>query len=600
MNMHENEAIRLLMTRRSFLRNLALASAGMAIVACGPVQPGAAPGAAEAPAAPGEAAAAPSGDLMTTVLGDTLPADAAAYDQQIYRAMVFTEPQHMERAAGVGGSGSYYPFYTTEPLTKINEEMELVGAVAESWQLEDDGLTWTFNIRPGLQWSDGEPLTARDVEFTYQRIAHPDVAFDWSWFFTDIENLAEVVAGEKPMAELGVKMVDESTVQFKMKAPAPYFPDKTLMVTISPAHVIGEPNGPVDWSTDPATAVASGPFKLAKWDKGKEIVFVANEMYTGVFRPYLKEIRLLVGSQEAVMPAYEAGDIDAVAYEGLNITPADIARAQEDPEAWGLHFYDDWGTYMLVFNNEMAPFDNPLVRQAIARAVDKEALAASVGRDLSTPAFALLGPGFPAHNPELKEVNSFDVAAAQQLLADAGYPNGEGLEALTCTTWGPLNPLRKGWIEGVLGQLKTNLNLDVNLDVQEIRLFYTEKAKHVYPFTFQQYQYDYIDPSNMLGLFKTGNYDYTNLDYDALIEEADHYVGPREERMALYQQAERILVEDAGGVFLFWVRAAQFWRPYVKGAALEPNSAGVVAFRGNKLGLTHFSMYITADREALS
>src|SRR5690606_9991072 len=102
-------------------------------VACGPVQPGGAP----APAAGGDAPPAATGGATTTVLGDALPADAASYDQQIYRAMVFTEPQHMERAAGVSGSGSYYPFYTTEPLTKINEDLELVGAVAESWKLED-------------------------------------------------------------------------------------------------------------------------------------------------------------------------------------------------------------------------------------------------------------------------------------------------------------------------------------------------------------------------------------------------------------------------------------------------------------------------------
>ena len=534
-----------------------------------------------------------------TALGDALPADAALYDQQIYRAMIFNEPQHMERAAGVGGSGSYFPFYSTEPLTKINEDLELVGAVAESWELEDDGLTWTFHIRPGLEWSDGEPLTAYDVEFTYQRMAHPDMGFDWGWFFTDIANFSEVSKGELPMEELGVKAVDELTFQAIMKSPAPYFPDKTLMVTISPKHIIGEINGPVDWSTDPETAVSGGPFKLAKWDKGREIVYVANENYKGVFKPFLKEIRLLVGSAEAVMPAYEAGDIDAVAYEGRSITPADIARAKGNPEEWGLNIYDDWGTYMLVFNNSMEPFDNPKLRQAIARAIDKEALAASAGRDASAPAFALLGPGFPAHNPALKDVNSFDVEAAQQLLAEAGYPNAEGLGTLTVYTWGPLNPVRKGWIEGVQGQLKTNLNIDLEIEIFEIRTFYTEKAKHVYPFTFQQYQYDYIDPSNMLALYKTGNYDYSNEAYDALVEEADHYTGPTEERIALYQQAEEILVEDAGGVFLYWAKTPQFWKPYLKGKSLEPNKDGIVAFRGNKLGLTHYTMYITNEREPI-
>ena len=575
------------MTRRGFLKSSALAAAGMTVLAaCAPAAP-----------APGETPEAAVENR--TVLGDLLPADAASYDQQIYRAMVPTEPQHMERAAGISGSGSYYPFYHSEPLAKINENMELVGAVAESWQLEDDGLTWTFRIRPGLEWSDGEPLTAHDVEFTYQRMAAPDIAFDWAWFYYDIQNFQEVATGQLSMDELPVKAVDDLTFQATMKAPAPYFPDKTLMVPISPKHVIKTTNGPVNWSTDPATQVAGGPWKLAKWDKGREIVFTANENYKGVFRPFIKEIVLKVGSPEAVMPAYEAGEIDTVAYEGYNITPADVARAKADPEAWGLHFYTDFGTYFLVFNNTMEPFDNQQVRQAIARAVDKAALAGSVGRDVTTVASAMLPPGFPAHNPDLADVMSFDVAAAQALLAEAGYPGGEGFPKITLHTWGPMNPVRKGWAEGIQGQLKQNLNIDLELEVSEIRLFYTEKAKHVYGFTFQQYQFDYMDPSNLLDLWQTGNYDYSNAEYDDLIQQADHFTGSAADRMALYQQGERLLVEDAGGVFLYWPRTAQLWRPYLKGKSLEPNKDGIVAFRGNKLGLTHFNMYITKDRNPI-
>ena len=528
-----------------------------------------------------------------------LPDDAAAYAQQIYRAMVTSEPQHMERAAGVAGSGSYYPYYYTEPLVRLNEDFDLLGAVAESWDVSADGLTWTFKIRQGLQWSDGQPLDANDVVFTYQRIADPKIAFDWSWFFLDILNLDSVSAGKMPMDKLGVKLVDDHTVAFTMVAPAPYFPDKTLMVTISPKHVIKTTDGPVTWSTDPATAVASGPFKLAKWDKGREIVFTANDKYTGVFKPYLKEIRLLVGSNDAVMPAYQAGDIDTNAYEGINVTPGDIAAAKADPNA-GLHFYDDYGCYMLVFNNSMKPWDNPKLRQAIARAIDKDALAASVGKDVSTPASSLLAPGFPAFNPDLKNVNSFDVNAAKQLLSDAGYPNGQGLSGLQIFTWGALDAVRGGWIQGVLNQIKTNLGIDIALQVVEVNAFYTQKAKHVYPFTFQQYQYDYVDPSNLLDLFTTGKYDYSNPQYDDLINKADHFIGSQDDRFKLYQQAEQILVSDAGGVFLYWPRVAQFWRPYVKGKSLDPNKAGITAFRGNKLGLTHFTMYVTNDRPSIT
>ncbi len=598
--------VRAMLSRREFLHGLALASAGLALVACSPSAvvtsaPTTAPATPAASGGGGTTAPASSAAAGgTTVLGDALPAGAAPYDQQIYRAMIFTEPQFMERAAGVGGSGSYFPYYFTEPLVRLNENFDLVGAVAESWSASADGLTWTFKIRKGLQWSDGQPLDANDVVFTFQRIADPKIAFDWSWFFLDIAGLDEVSSGKATMDKLGVKLVDNNTVEFTMVAPAPYFPDKTLMVTISPKHVIKTTDGPVTWSTDPSTAVASGPFKLAKWDKGKEIVFTANDKYTGVFKPFLKEIRLIVGSKDAVMPAYQAGDIDAVAYEGINVTPGDIAQAKADPAKAGLHFYDDYGIYMLVFNNGMKPWDNPKLRQAIARAIDKEALANSVGKDLSTAATSLLGPGFPAYNPDLKSVNSFDVAAAKQLLSDAGYPNGQGLTGLQCFTWGPLDATRGGWIQGVLNQLKTNLGLDISLQVIEINTFYTNKAKHTYPFTFQQYQYDYVDPSNLLDLFTTGKYDYSNPAYDALIKQADHFVGSKDDRIKLYQQAEQLLVSDAGGVFLYWPRIAQFWRPYLQGKSLDPNKDGITAFRGNKLGLTHFTMYVTTDRAAIS
>jgi ABC-type transport system substrate-binding protein len=616
----EEELIAIRLSRRRFLAGVGMAGVAAALAACGstsstsssattaPSAGGASSNPTTAPASAAASAAASSsagasgaaGGAGTTNLGVALPADAASYDQQIYRAMITSEPKFMERAAGVSGSGSYFPYYFTEPLVRINEDFDLVGAVAESWDVSQDGLTWTFKIRNGLQWSDGQPLDANDVVFTYQRIADPTIAFDWSWFFTDIAGLSDISTGKAPMSTLGVKLVDDHTVAFTMVKPAPYFPDKTLMVTISPQHVIKTTDGPVTWSTDPSTAVASGPFKLQSWDKGKQIVYVANDKYTGNFKPFLKEIRLLVGTPDAVMPAYQAGDIDSDAYEGINVTPGDIAAAKADPTTAGLHFYDDYGCYMLVFNNSMKPFDNPKVRQAIARAIDKNALAQSVGRDLSTPASSLLGPGFPAFNPDLKNVNSYDVAAAKQLLSDAGYPNGQGLSGLQIFTWGPLDAVRGGWIQGVLNQLKTNLGLDIALQVVEVNAFYTQKAKHVYPFTFQQYQYDYVDPSNLLDLFVTGKYDYSNPAYDALINQADHFVGSDADRIKLYQQAEQLLVSDAGGVFLYWPRVGQFWRPYLVGKSLSPNKAGITAFRGNKLGLSHMTMYITKDRPTIS
>lgn len=541
-------------------------------------------------------------DSATTNLGVSLPTDAAPYDQQIYRAMTTAqEPQFLERAAGVSTSGSFYPFYFTEPLIKMNTNNELIGIIAESWLADENGLTWTFKIRNGLQWSDGEPLTANDVLFTYQRIADPNVAFDWAWFFYDIKNMKKVVSGEAPMSELGVSAPDEHTFVVTLEQPAPYFPAKTLMLTISPQHVIQSTDGSAAWSTDPETAVSGGPWKLSSWERGKQIVFEANPLYTGVLKPYLNKIVIKIGSSDAVTPAYQTGEIDTIAYvEGNVKSPADVARAKGDPEEWGLHSYTDYGTYFLVFNNQMEPFTNTKVRQAISRAIDRDALVASAGRDLTTAAFSMLPPGFPAHNPDLEEVQAFDVAQAQALLSEAGYPGGEEFPDITLSTWGPLEGPRKGWLEGIQSQLKQNLGISVKLDVLEIKVFYEQKAKHVYPFSFQQYQYDYIDPSNLLDLWKSGNYDYSNPEFDALIDEADHFIGSQEDRLALYQQAERILVEDAGGVFLYWPVVTQFWRPYLQGASIEANREGIQAWRGNKLSLQPFDIYVTNERKSIS
>lgn len=597
-------------SRRSFLRGVGTASGlvglNAILAACGgqeaaPAAP-AAPAATAAPGAPAATAApAAPAAVAKTILGVDLPADAAPYDQQIYRAMItIAEPPHFDRTAGVASSGSYYPFYFSEQLIKLNEDGELVGAIAESWQLEDDGLTWTFKIREGLEWSDGTPLNAHDVVFSYQRIADPAVAFDWGWFFNDIQNFTEVSKGEMPVSELGVKAVDDYTFQAVMKAPAPYFPDKTVMLTMAPKHILKTTDASPNWSVDPATAVACGPWKLERWEKGKEIVFEANPNYKGLFKPYIKTLVLKIGSPESVMPAYEAGEIDAVAYEGLNITPADIARAQADPVAWGIHSYVDYGAYYLILNNKLDPYTNVKLRQAISYAIDREALAGSVGRGQSVPAFAMLPPGFPAHNPELKELQTFNLDRAKALLSEAGYSDGAELGKLVLTTHGPLNALRKGWIEGVQAQLKQNLNLDIEIVVQELKVFYAERTKHEFPMTFQQYQFDYVDPSNLLGIWKsTGSLDYNNPEYDAMIEKADQFTGPREERIAMYQEAERVLVEDAAAVFLFWPEVTQFWRPYLKGASLEPNKNGVVSFRGTKLGLTHYNIYITNDRPGI-
>lgn len=564
--------------------------AGCATPAPAPAQPVQQPAATEAPKPAAEA------KLINSV-GVELPADAAPLDQQVLVQMVETEPQHLDRSAKLSASGSIYPFLISEPLVKLNEDFELVPAGAESWSVADDGLTWTFKIRPGMKWSDGQPFTARDYEYMYQRMADPKVGFDWGWFYTDIVNFSEVQKGEKPVSELGVKAVDDTTLQITTLKPEPYFPQKAIMMVPAPKHIAETDEIPGAWSVNPETAVSGGPFILTKWDKGKEMVFEANKAYTGPFKPLLEKQIYKIGSVESVMPAYESNEIDAVAYAGwAGITPADIAKAQADPEKAGLHYYTDFRTNYVALDSTKPPFNDVKVRKAFAKAIDRDALTQSAARDIGIPAYSMLMPGFHANNVEgLKPYQAYNSEEAKKLLAEAGYPDGKGFPEVTLTTY---NTAPRAVLEALAAMWKEVLGVTVNLNFVEYATYAEKRGKHELPMLFEGYQFDYTDASHLMDMWAQGvRFPWTNEEYQKLVEEADYLVGDEAKRIQLYQDAEKILVDDVGGIFIMYDKRPQFWKPYVKGKSLEPNKDGIVAFRGNKLGLTDYTVYIAKGVE---
>ena len=556
--------------------------------------PAPAPQPVQAPASAEPAKPVAEAKLVNSV-GVELPADAAPLDQQVLVQMVETEPQHLDRSAKLAASGSIYPFLISEPLVKLNENFELVPAGAEKWSVAADGVTWTFNIRKGMKWSDGQPFTAKDYEYMYQRMADPKIGFDWGWFYTDIVNFTEVQKGEKPVTELGVKAVDDNTLQIVTLKPEPYFPQKAIMMVPAPKHIAEKDQIPGAWSANVETCVSGGPYILTKWDKGKEMVFEANKAYTGPFKPLLEKEIYLIGSTESVMPAYESNEIDAVAYAGWSgITPADIAKAKADPAKAGLHFYVDFRTNYIALDSTKPPFDNVKVRKAFAKAIDRDALTQSAARDMGIPAYSMLMPGFHANNVEgLKPYQAYNKDEARQLLADAGFPDGKGFPEVTLTTY---NTAPRAALEALAAMWKDVLGVTVNLSFVEYGTYAEKRGKKELQMLFEGYQFDYADASHLMDMWaQSVRFPWKNDDFKKLVEEANFLVGDEAKRIKLYQDAEKILVDDVGGIFIMFDQRAQFWKPYVKGKSLEPNKDGIVAFRGNKLGLTDYTVYITKD-----
>lgn len=526
-------------------------------------------------------------------VGVLLPPDAAPPEEQVVRSFAEDLPYNeWFRSIYKGAPGKYL---IGEPLTRVDRNFELHGSAAESWAVSEDGLTWTFVIRPGLQWSDGRPLTAHDYVFSLRRGADPDNAYDFEWYYQPIKNWADVVARKKPITELGVQAVDDLTLAVTAETPTPYLPLLLTYSWVSPQHAV-EKYGDT-WSTKPETCISSGPFILTEWSKGNRMVLEANPMYTGIYKPLLeKYIFKLTNSTTPpqILPSYEADEID---FGELN-NQAELARILSTPELEDhVHTFPNFWTHYLFFNLQIPPFNDIRIRRAFAHAIDREALCRSALRGFAIPAYSMLPPGFPAYEgDETNEFQRYDPNLARQLLAEAGYPDGKGFPRTEM--WLRNEPsMHRDAAEGIQALIKHNLGVDIEVRNLEAKIFMDGLNNHTTPMGLVPYEFDYVDPSNMLGLWMTsGRHNWNNHMFDKLMTQANAEVYDPARRTALYQQAERILVENVGGVFLWHKKKAQIWKPYVKGEALEPDRFGYRAWRGDQVANTTISLYVTKDR----
>ncbi len=519
------------------------------------------------------------------------PEDAAPYDQQVITS--------------IAGEGIYLDWlknvYKAAPgadmiqasLVRSNEDFNMLPEAAESWEVSEDGLTWTFHIRKGMVWSDGAPLTAHDYVYSFRRAANPETGYDFGWFFSwgaGIKNWGKVEGGELPLEDLGVAAPDDYTLTVTTETPKPFLPMIMTNSFVVPRQAV-EKYGD-DWATKAETMIFSGPYMVTEWVKGSHITFEANPTYNGPFKPLLGKRIIKLGAPETWFPAYLNDETDYCEY----LSKGDLAMAQRDPELKEqLHTWLNFVTYYLCFDDTKSPFNDLKVRQAFRHAIDRELMCRTVLKDMAEPNYSILMRGFPAFNPALKEIAMFDPDKAKKLLAEAGYPDGKGFPKveLWIRDEAKRMAVQKPGGEFIQAQLKDNLGIEIEVKIMERKIFMDGLNKHTQNFFLIPYEFDFVDPSNFLGVFLGGGrHTWSNAEYDRLVREADAMMGDQEARFKKYQEAEKILVEDVGGVFLWSDILSAMWKPYVKGKSLEPNKQGVVAWRWNRMGITDFTIYV--------
>ncbi|MBC8078234.1 MAG: peptide ABC transporter substrate-binding protein, partial [Chloroflexales bacterium] len=514
--------------------------------------------------------------------GVTLPDDAAPPEQQVFvryfdGSATFTSVDFMESV--YNGGGNAFRDLLSDPLVRLNKDFDLMPGAATKWTSNAAGTEWTFELDPNLIWSDDTPVTADDYVATFRYAADPKHAWDFAWYYSApgaIKNWDAVVAGTTPVEELGVRADGPNKVIFESEVPAPYLPAKLLYSTAFQKKALEAHGG--TYNSEVSTSVSSGPFVLTEWTKGTRLVWEANPKYKGNNKPFIQKLINIAANTDTFFAAYQANEIDFV--EGSYLTTADNEIISADPELQKdiRPNFDDFRTDYFFFDVSKAPFDNLKVRQAFSHMVDRDGLIQSIiNPSQGIPAYSFLMPGFPASNSEgLKGIQNYDPAAAKALMAEAGYENGAGFPTLELWLRNE-TPVRQSLAESYAAALKQELGINVTVSNKEFKTF--TDALNAKPTQIQfgmvSYGIDFLDPSNMLGVWLSGGrHSWSNPTFDKMVTDAAAFVGDDAARIQQFKDAEKILVEDVPAVWIYHRTRADLMRPYLKGGELEPDKTG--------------------------
>ena len=411
-----------------------------------------------------------------------------------------------------------------EGLVTYDESGSVVGGSAESWDVSEDGTVYTFHLRDGLKWSDGSPLTAQDFVYSIQRVLTPDTAAQYVSMVTSyVKGAQEYYDGTGSAEDLGVKALDDQTLEITLLQPTSYFIDVLSMWVYDPVQqATVEANGD-SWSTSADTYICNGPFKVTEMNSNESVVLEKNENYWDADNVTLDKLtfRYILDNSTA-LTAYESGEVDG----SISVPSSDYARLKA--ENAGLQVSPSYGTVYYNINCSVAPYDNPLVRKALCLAIDRQSLIDNVVQTDAEPAYSFLAPGYMVDGKDITDGRSnyglsatADVEAAQEALAEAGYPNGEGFPTLQLSYY--QDDTVSKIVEAMAEMLKNNLNINVEVSSNDWAIFYDNVLQGNYQVAAMGWSADYLNPMSFLPLFKTGdstnNSFYSNPDYDALVEQ---------------------------------------------------------------------------------
>ncbi len=510
--------------------------------------------------------------LLTPMPGPVAAAEPAA--ASTLRIGNSSEPQSLDPAKSENVQDANIERDLFEGLTSLDKEGRVVAAAAASWTISPDGLVYTFKLRPGLKWSNGEKLTAEDFAWTWRRAIDPATGSNYAFLYSPIKN-ADAITDHRiaDPAALGVKALDAETLEVTLESPTGYFLAQLAHPIFGPLYrPVVEKFGPQ--FTRAGNLVSNGAYMLKEWTPQSRIVLVRNPNYWGATAVKLGEVTYLpIENQNEEFKRYRADELDITAD-----VPGDQVEFIRQTLGAELHLAPYLGSYYLGLNLSRPPFrDNPKLREAVNLVIDREAIVNKILRTGELPAYSWVPPGLPGYEPQYlpwKEMAMADrVARAKQLYQEAGY--------------GPANPLRielryntsenhKKIMIAVAAMLRQTLGIETTLVNEEFKVFLQNRNEKKLTQMFRGgWIADYADPNSFAqillsdsGLNDTG---YASPAYDKLVKTAAQTVDPVQ-RMHLLEEAERLVLVDLPVIPLYDYVKKQMVKPYIVG--FNPNILG--------------------------
>jgi len=557
------------------------------------------------------ACAAPSAAPATGGEEAAAPAEAESMAPVTLDTVISTEPPSLDPSLGTDTTSIWAIRQMFMGLLSFDENAQVVPSLATEWSVSEDGLTWTYKMRDDVHWvkldpATGEfedlgPVTANDVVYGVQRTLDPNTASDYSYVLYIIDGGEELNSAD-PTADdidalkeaLGVKAIDDYTVEFTLKEAAGYFPSITGLWVTFPQNQDAIEAGGDKW-TEPGNIVTNGPYTLEEWQHGASMRFVKNPLWVGADDVQIEAIQgPILDSASTAMSMYEANEIDMMADPGWGPPLSDLDRVKADPElSQELFIAPRLCTYYYGFTNEKPPFDDPMVRKAFAAAIDRQSLIDNVLKGEQRPAHSFAPPGVFGNVADDMDVAPWlvmdnyadQVAQAQEWLAEAGYPEGEGIETTLMHNTSEDHATIAQAIQAMWAEAfpKAKITIENQEWSVYLKTLLPDSPLDEKPGIFRMgWCADYPDSNNWLNeVFnsKSGqNYAmFNNAEFDALVEQAAGESDPAV-RQDLYAQAEKIFIDDETAIApIYYYTYVRLYKPWMTDVVISPVSGDPVS-----------------------